>query len=181
MTMLPSLRRLLLLALASAAVLAAGIACSGDDKTEDGASNTIGGAASTAGKKLDDCEYAKTLTSTVQKFTGDITPLVTTAAANPANAGKSFDDLDARMGQLISEVEGYTLDKDVAALNKDVVAAMKELRGKVPAMRTAAQAGDTAKLTSTVTGALGDFQTDLEKLDKDHGAVTQRLDKCPTS
>lgn len=186
MTAPSPIRRLLLLILAVGTLLAAGVACSGEDKTEESTGSTTGttaagGAVAAGAKKLTDCEYAKTLTSTVQKFGSEAVPLITTAATNPANAGKAFDDFDARIGQLIGELEGYNLDKDVAALNKDVVGAMKNLRGKVPAMRTAAQAGDTAKLTSTVTSALGDFQTDLEKLDKDHKDVTQRLDKCPTS
>ena len=161
-----------------AAVAVALMACGSDDKDDEGGATSGGSQASTARKKLNDCEYAKQLLDDLGRFTTSLSGTSTASIGSKDQAVQAFNTLDAELGALISQMKGYQLSGDVAKVNTAFISVFEDMKKQVPEVRKAAESGDTAKLDQFSTTFGRDLDTKLDKIQEDNKGAVDKLNKC---
>jgi hypothetical protein len=158
---------------ALAAVLS--LAC-GDDDTSGTTSSSGTTGATTAGKKLSDCDYATALVESLEKFTTSLPNFG--AFQSKEDAINAFDTFDSALGALINEMKSYQLSSDVAKVNGGVVAIFEDARRQIPELQSAVESGDTARLTAVAARLSQEVFPRMDTIQKDNQGAMDKLNKC---
>lgn len=138
------------------------------------------GAATVGSIKLSDCQYAAKFTDSLQVFTTNMQKVGGTSVASGADADSAFAAMDAEVAKLIADLRSYKLSGDVQKLNDAMVGIFTDFQKTLPDLKSAAMAGDAAKVAQVGTK----FQTELgprfEKLAKENKGAADKLDTCGT-
>ena len=161
-----------------AGMAAALVACGSDDKDDEGGTTSGGSQASTARKKLNDCEYAKQVVDDLNRFSSSLADSSTASISSKEQAVQALNKLDSELGALISQMKGYQLSGDVSKVNNAFIGVFEDVRKQVPEMRKAAETGDTAKLDQISQSFNKDLDTKLDKIQEDNKSAVDKLNKC---
>jgi hypothetical protein len=151
------------------------LACGDDDTSDTAVAGTASGA-TTAGKKLSDCDYATTLVQSLEGFTNSL-PSVS-GFRSTTDAIAAFDAFDRELGTLVGELKSYQLSSDVAKVNGSVISIFEDARGQIPELKRAAQSGDSARLTQVAARLTQEILPRMDTIEKDHKGAMDKLGRC---
>lgn len=132
-----------------------------------------------AGKKLSDCDYATTFVKTLNTFATSLPD--PSSIANTDAAAKAYSVFADQLTALINQLQSYQLSPDIAKLNAALIAVFANAQGQLPALESAIQAGDVAKLTASATTLQQTFGPGLDAVQQSNQATVTKLNKCVKS
>lgn len=132
--------------------------------------------AAATGNRLSDCNYATALVKSLGTFTTSLPDPTTFTTAD--DAIKSYNTFGDQLTSLISQLQSYQLSPDVAKVNSDAISIFADTKGQIAELTSAAQAGDTAKLTDVSTTITQDILPRLNTVQQQNKATVDRLNKC---
>lgn len=134
-----------------------------------------------SGARLNDCEYARALGRSLERFTGAVPAFGTASVTDKDGVVRALDAFDGELADLIGELRGYQLSADVAQVNNGVTQVFEDARAQLPAVRSAVVSGDVARLTAAATTLTTEVFPGLDRVQAENKAAIERLDKCAST
>lgn len=133
------------------------------------------------GKRLNDCEYARALGRSLERFTDAVPAFGTSSISDTDGVVRALDAFDGELAYLIDQLRGYQLSTDVARVNDGVAQVFEDARAQLPAVRSAVASGDVARLTAAATKLTDEVFPSLDRVQAENKTVIERLDKCAST